>query len=110
MNVKIGQIFRRSWGYDQTNVDYFQVVALKAKTVVVREINHAQVKGSEGFMSCNVVPVKDSFIETSLARQVKVGINHDGNEVLVVGPKKWAHLVPANTDGTYPHTYCSWYA
>lgn len=110
MNVKIGEIYRRSWGYDQTNVDYYQVVALKAKTVVVREINHAQVKGSEGFMSCNVVPVKDSFKDSELPRTVRVAPNHEGREVLVVGPKKWASLVPANTDGTYPHTYCSWYA
>jgi hypothetical protein len=110
MNVKIGEIYRRSWGYDQTNVDYYQVVALKAKTVVVREIECARVKSSEGFMCCDVVPVKDSFIESALARQVKVGIGHDGQNVLVVGPKKWAHLVPVNADGTYPKTYCSWYA
>jgi hypothetical protein len=111
MKVKIGEIFRRSWGYDQTNVDYFQVVALKAKTVVVREINHREVPGSnQGGMSCNVVPVKDSFDESKLPRQVKVAVGHEGSPVLVVGPKKWAQLVPANTDGTYPHSYCSWYA
>jgi hypothetical protein len=110
MNVKIGEIFRRSWGYDQTNVDYYQVVALKAKTVVVREIIQARVKGSGGFMSCNVVPVKGSFVESALPRTVRVSVGHEGQEVLTVGPKKWAQLVPANADGTYPHTYCSWYA
>lgn len=107
MNVKIGNIYRRSWGYDQTNVDYFQVVALKAKTVVVRKINHAQVKGSEGFMSCNVVPVKDSFKDSELPRTVRVA--EDGSKI-TVGTKKFAYLVPQNADGSYPHTYCSWYA
>jgi hypothetical protein len=108
MNVKIGAIFRRSWGYDQTNVDYFQVVALKAKTVVVREINQAEVPGSnQGGMSNKVVPVKDSFDESKLARSVR--ISDDGSKI-TVGPKKWAHLVPVNADGTYPSTYCSWYA
>jgi hypothetical protein len=67
MNIKIGEIFRRSWGYDQTNVDYFQVVELKAKTVVVREIDSTLVEGSAGAMCGNVVPVKDKFLSNSRA-------------------------------------------
>lgn len=108
MNVKIGSIYRRSWGYDQTNVDYFQVVALKAKTVVVREIEYAEVPGSnQGGMSCKVVPVKDRFNNSKLPRSVRV--SEDGSRI-TVGSKKWASLVPANADGSYPETYCSWYA
>lgn len=38
--VKVGDIFEASWGYDQTNVDFFQVVALVGETSVrVREVN-----------------------------------------------------------------------
>lgn len=38
--VKIGDIFEASWGYEQTNVDFFQVVALVGKTSVrVREVH-----------------------------------------------------------------------
>lgn len=38
--VKVGDIFHSSWGYDQTNNDYFQVVALVgASSVRVREVN-----------------------------------------------------------------------
>jgi hypothetical protein len=107
MNIKIGEIFRRSWGYDQTNVDYFQVVELKAKTVVVRGINYAQVKGSEGSMSCLVVPVKDSFIESSAPLRVRVS---EDSRFITVGPKKLAHLVLVKADGSYPGAYCSWYA
>lgn len=37
--VKVGDIFESSWGYEQTNVDFFQVVALAGKTSVrVREV------------------------------------------------------------------------
>lgn len=37
--VKVGDIFEASWGYDQTNVDFFQVVALVGETSVrVREV------------------------------------------------------------------------
>ena len=38
--VKVGDIFVSSWGYDQTNVDFFQVVALCGQSSVrVREVN-----------------------------------------------------------------------
>lgn len=38
--VRVGDIFCSSWGYDQTNVDFFQVVALVGESSVrVREVN-----------------------------------------------------------------------
>ena len=38
--VKVGDFFSASWGYEQTNVDFFQVVALVGETSVrVREVN-----------------------------------------------------------------------
>lgn len=46
--VKVGDLFHASWGYDQTNNDFFQVVALVGETSVrVREVNPVceQVEG-----------------------------------------------------------------
>lgn len=38
--VKVGDIFHASWGYDQTNNDFFQVIKLCGKkSVRVREVN-----------------------------------------------------------------------
>lgn len=34
----VGDVVYTSWGYDQTNVEYFQIVALKPRSVVVRQI------------------------------------------------------------------------
>lgn len=37
--VQVGDIFESSWGYDQTNVDFFQVIELVGQTSVrVREV------------------------------------------------------------------------
>lgn len=37
--VKVGDVFSMSWGYDQTNVDFFQVVAKVGKTSVrIRQV------------------------------------------------------------------------
>jgi len=34
----VGDVVYTSWGYDQTNVDWFQITALKPKSVIVRQI------------------------------------------------------------------------
>ena len=62
--VEVGSIFVSSWGYDQTNVDAYQVIEKKgAATLILREIGLDTVEDSEYGMSCNVIPVKDSFLE-----------------------------------------------
>lgn len=43
--VKVGDIFSTSWGYDQTNVDFFQVVELVGNlSVRVREVYPERIK------------------------------------------------------------------
>jgi len=36
--IEIGDIFVDEWGYEQTNVDFYQVVKATAKTVTVRQV------------------------------------------------------------------------
>lgn len=55
--VKVGDLFSSSWGYEQTNVDFFQVVALVgARSVRVREVHpqmviEANVSDMSGYRS-----------------------------------------------------------
>jgi hypothetical protein len=35
---KVGDIFYDSWGYEQTNIDFYQVVEAGPKSVVIREV------------------------------------------------------------------------
>jgi hypothetical protein len=60
-SLKVNDILVSSWGYEQTNVDYFQVIEVKGKSCKVCKIHHKIVEGSEGFMSCKVLPIKDQF-------------------------------------------------
>ena len=62
--VNVGDIFLMSWGYDQTNVNFFQVTRVSPKGVFVREIGYRSAGGA-GFMCQNVVAVKDSFKSSS---------------------------------------------
>lgn len=57
---KVGDIFNMSWGWDQTNNNWFQVTRLTPKGIYIREIS-SQGAGGEGFMCQNVVGIKDAF-------------------------------------------------
>jgi hypothetical protein len=54
----LGTMWATSWGYDQTNVEFFQVIRETAKTVWVREIAQEAREG-------RVWPVPGAFIAAS---------------------------------------------
>jgi hypothetical protein len=58
--LKIGDILSASWGYDQTNVDFYQVVNVKNKTVDIRRVSSTIVKSDRG--ADYVVPNVGDFI------------------------------------------------
>jgi len=55
VGVAVGDFFVCSWGYDQTNVDFFKVVALTPKGVKVQSWTSARLD-SEHASSDSVVP------------------------------------------------------
>ena len=69
-SVKEGDIYVASWGWEQTNIDAYQVVAKKGATVTLREVALQSVEGSEGFMCDRVVPVKDAFIGKEFKKRI----------------------------------------
>jgi hypothetical protein len=60
LGVKVGDIFYASWGYDQTNVDFFEVVGVTAKSVKIVRTAQSVVTG-DGTPNEGVVPRKGSF-------------------------------------------------
>jgi hypothetical protein len=67
--VSVGTIFCHSWGYDQTNVDYYEVVKATSSTVEVKPIASAEVPGSQGQMSARVTPLPGAFISKTYRLQ-----------------------------------------
>ena len=58
--VRAGSIFRCSWGYDQTNVDFYEVLSVSAsrQTVKVRRIQSHHVDDPHGPQT-HVVPWRE---------------------------------------------------
>ena len=61
-SLQVGDILYASWGYEQTNIDFYQIIALKGKSsVVLCKIAQINVEAT-GPMSEKVIAEKDSFV------------------------------------------------
>lgn len=88
--LKVGDILRTSWGYDQTNVEYFEVVRLIGETMVeVWEI--AQEREETGFMQGDCVPVPGAYLEKGERKRCRVT---EGNGVKLEKWGRYASPVP----------------
>lgn len=62
--LSIGDILVSSWGYDQTNIDFYQVVGFSGKiTIELRPIERNVIAVTE-YMSGTVMPRRDAFISS----------------------------------------------
>lgn len=65
--VKIGDIFYSSWGYEQTNIDFYQVVEVKGSFVSIREIN--QLRENKVWSGCCLPDVNNFKSDEVLRRK-----------------------------------------
>lgn len=68
--LKKGDIFHWSWGYDQTNADFFEVVHVSpsGKTVKVREVATEEVYDGPS-MTGKAVPVKGKYTSEPMTKR-----------------------------------------
>lgn len=59
LGVKVGDIFYMSWGYEQTNVDFFRVEKLRGKKqVILREV-YLKIKEEQGISGMSADRIYD---------------------------------------------------
>jgi len=94
--LKVGDLLRCSWGYDQTNVDFYQVTDLIGKTMV--EIRPVAGNYEEtGFMSGTTTASKGHFIGDPMKKRVG-----EGNAVRIAS---YASAYPYDGKPTYESHY-----
>lgn len=70
-----GQIFICSWGWEQTNIDFYQIIDLPSQCyAVVQRIAHQKLPSNQTDMSCYVIAMKDHFISAK-QHKVRISIN-----------------------------------
>jgi hypothetical protein len=72
-NVEVGAIFYTSWGYEQTNVDFYQVTrVISDRSVEVRKIGQNSTNTGSDTGYC--VAVKDAFLEKEKPQRKQVAM------------------------------------
>jgi hypothetical protein len=78
---KIGDFFVASWGYDQTNIDFYRVLGLtpSGKSVRVQRVQSARLS-SDGYGSDKVVPtdIPHSFHPEVLTKRLRPAYRDKG--------------------------------
>ena len=109
--VSVGDVFKASWGYEQTNIDYYQVVGMTGKrTVQLRKIAGEMVERSYGDHG-RKVPLLNEFIGEAFSRQLSVSQWSKNDKVSVnvtIDNVSIASLKNKNENGDYDSDYCSW--
>lgn len=113
--VTLGDVFMASWGCEQTNLNYYQVVGIRGKsTLELKEIDSKIVSGNNDRMGGMKVPVKNTFKDSDVfSRRVLVVNKSDGKKQVSVQVQEDsinAFLKPVNDDGSYTEDYYSSYA
>ena len=79
--LEVDDVLRSSWGYDQTNIDYYKVLELKGKCqVVIVEIG--QIIEQTGDMQGECIPDLDSIKGEPMTKTA------DGDRVNIVGGRQ----------------------
>jgi len=101
--VIVGDIFHSSWGYDQTNCDFYQVVKTTPKMLGLRKIDKKLVKGRGGSTEY-YMPEANKFVGPVLRK--KLG-EYQGKPYVKLttysSASKWDGKPKGQTGGNYGH-------
>jgi hypothetical protein len=75
-NVKVGDVFVCSWGYDQTNIDFYMVIKLTDKTARLAKLP-ARTTHRDGAMSGYTMPVLPNPSTLGEGEQYKINLTLD---------------------------------
>ena len=106
-HFKVGDVVVNSWGYEQTNIEFYQVIEVLPKSIRVKEIMQKTDESRDGgcSMSCYVLPSKDSFIEKEQPFVLKLKLDTKGN-CNICDPKSYYSFRKWGGGSQYK----SWYA
>ena len=63
-SLRVGDILYSSWGWEQTNIDFYQVVAIRGSAVDLRQLDQRTTE--DGYMCGTTVPLPGVFIVSEI--------------------------------------------
>ena len=106
--MTVGKIFYSSWGYEQTNIDFYKVVEVSksGKTITLQKIG-SQVVEVNGYCSERVIP-NESKTEGAPLTNRRLIVGRYGDVMVNVSNRTDYRVLAFEWDGT-PRTQTSYY-
>ena len=112
--VKVGDVFVASWGYDQTNINYEQVVGVtkSGKSVYVKPIPFKTVGEGPGKVVADVDNFGTTYATEYIDGEFKT-VEKDTTQRKVIktyerDTKEWNEATGVYEDATYQDVYFKW--
>ena len=102
---QVGDLLYSSWGWEQTNIDFYKVIEVKNKTLTIVRIGENVVEGSQGFMSERVTPAPDHVCGEPIKKQVGVKINYSGVIDYFIKGDRYISRYTYGSEGVYQSHY-----
>lgn len=83
---KVGQILYDSWGWEQTNIDFYKVIETGKKSIKIQKIASKYAKyqpSGNSPMSAYVVPDSDSVISEPIQKRLVVSVYNNTPRVYI---------------------------
>jgi hypothetical protein len=96
--IKTGDVFSASWGYEQTNVNFYKLLRLKGKTGTFVEIGSITVDDDVGH-ECDY---RRADVDREIGKPFKARLNGDSFKVN-------ESIRPLRLEDPTQKHYCSWY-
>lgn len=78
-HFKVGDYVYNSWGYEQTNIEFYKIIALSGKTLTVQEVYIKTVEGSEySHGMADEVVASETLIPTAEPFKLRVKVDSQG--------------------------------
>lgn len=104
---KVGEVYYDSWGYEQTNIDFYLITEVKEKSVMIQRIGKIFCEGGkESGMSSNVKPDIENKIGQPEIKIIQIRVWNDKPTFFLKSRHGW---ISKYTDGERG-VYSSWYA
>jgi len=105
-HYKVGDIIYNSWGWEQTNIEFYQVTEVLNKKIRVARISKYLTDEKIGGHDCGMVmPKKDNFLEDEKGYLLSLKCSTNGM-VYITAPERYYSF--HRWEGK--SLYCSWYA
>ncbi len=103
----VGQVLYESWGYEQTNLRYYQIVGFKGKSAILRKIGKVMVSESS-WASGLFKPEINGFCGEPFVKRIVPSVGWNGEISYHISMGEVVGSLMKYNEGQ--ENFCSWYA